>query len=72
MFEVLRKEYPRPQFERKAWLNLNGEWDFDFDDDNVGLKEGWFNSPKLCKKINVPFTFQCELSGINLKEFHDK
>lgn len=24
--EIPRKEYPRPQFERKAWLNLNGEW----------------------------------------------
>ena len=25
--EIPRKEYPRPQFERKTWLNLNGEWD---------------------------------------------
>ena len=21
-----RKEYPRPQFEREQWINLNGTW----------------------------------------------
>ena len=26
----MRQEYPNPQFERKNWQNLNGEWDFDF------------------------------------------
>ena len=26
-----RAEYPRPQFEREQWLNLNGTWTFDFD-----------------------------------------
>ena len=25
--------YPRPQLERKEWLNLNGEWQFLFDDE---------------------------------------
>ena len=34
-----RNEYPRPQFQRENWLNLNGEWHFAFDDKNVGLKE---------------------------------
>lgn len=26
------KDYPRPQFVRKEWQNLNGEWNFIFDD----------------------------------------
>ena len=26
-----RAEYPRPQFEREQWVNLNGTWTFDFD-----------------------------------------
>ena len=28
---VPRNEYPRPQFERTDWLNLNGEWTYAFD-----------------------------------------
>ena len=26
-----RHEHPKPQAERANWLNLNGEWDFEFD-----------------------------------------
>ena len=26
-----RAEYPRPQFERSEWVNLNGEWNFELD-----------------------------------------
>ena len=33
--EIPRKEYPRPQFERKAWLNLNVEWDYTIDIKNI-------------------------------------
>ncbi|GJM81230.1 hypothetical protein HMSSN139_37260 [Paenibacillus sp. HMSSN-139] len=33
------KDYPRPQFVRNEWMNLNGEWDFRFDDQNVGEAE---------------------------------
>jgi hypothetical protein len=37
-----RPEYPRPQFDRsERWLNLNGEWDFAPDPDDVGLDAGW-------------------------------
>ena len=30
---MYRKEYPRAQWVRKDWLNLNGTWDFCFDDE---------------------------------------
>ena len=69
---MLRSEYPRPQLVRENWLNLNGEWDFAFDDNNVGLKEKWYKvTQKLNQKIQVPFAFQTKLSGINDPDFHD-
>ena len=37
---VPRAEYPQPQFQRDAWLNLNGAWEFEFDDANAGLDQG--------------------------------
>lgn len=66
-----RPEYPRPQFERSAWLNLNGEWEFAFDDDNRGRELGWQYGLPLSQRIIVPFPYQCELSGINNKEVHE-
>ncbi|WP_409271216.1 glycoside hydrolase family 2 protein [Neobacillus sp. SCS-31] len=67
-----RPEYPRPQFVRKEWLNLNGEWDFAFDDENVGVREKWFNNgDAFNRKINVPFAYQSKLSGIHDSTFHD-
>lgn len=68
---MFRQEYPRPQFVRNEWLNLNGEWNFAFDDENVGLQNKWNTNPKFDKIINVPFTYQCEMSGINIQDFHD-
>ena len=72
---VPRPEYPRPQFIREdTWLNLNGEWDFAFDDLDIGLKERWYKKgafSKFDKKIIVPFCFQSILSGIGDNSFHD-
>ncbi|WP_200905950.1 sugar-binding domain-containing protein [Paenibacillus sp. IHB B 3415] len=67
-----RAEYPRPQFMRDNWVNLNGEWEFAFDDDNVGSREQWHlgNKP-LAQRIQVPFAFQSSLSGIADPGFHD-
>jgi beta-galactosidase/beta-glucuronidase len=68
---IPRNEYPRPQFERDCWLNLNGDWNFDFDDNNIGVREGWYSNPKLNQKITVPYTYQSKLSGVNNQDFHD-
>jgi beta-galactosidase/beta-glucuronidase len=59
-----RPEYPRPDFERQEWFNLNGEWDFEFDDANVGEKEQWYLKNGFSRKILVPYCFQSEQSGI--------
>ncbi|WP_062350002.1 glycoside hydrolase family 2 protein [Bacillus kwashiorkori] len=69
---MLRSEYPRPQFKRSEWLNLNGEWEFNFDDHNIGLKNGWYSGKELFEeKINVPFAYQTKLSGVHDTTFHD-
>ena len=72
---IPRPEYPRPQFVRdNNWINLNGEWDFGFDDANVGLKERWYkkgNLKNFDRKITVPFCFQSKLSGIEDNSFHE-
>ncbi|KAJ4989120.1 Beta-glucuronidase 1 [Stagonosporopsis vannaccii] len=36
-------EYPRPDFVRDGlnWKSLNGPWSFLFDDDDIGLMQGW-------------------------------
>lgn len=69
--EIARNEYPRPSFERETWMNLNGSWNFDFDDDNKGITEEWFNKPEFKQIITVPYTYQSKLSGINNQDFHD-
>ena len=58
------KDYPRPQFVRKDWLNLNGQWDFKFDDENKGEAEGWYVDLSATHEITVPFTYETEKSGI--------
>lgn len=64
------KDYPRPQFVRNEWMNLNGEWDFRFDDQNVGEAEKWQKQLAGTHKIKVPFTYETKASGIGLEEFH--
>jgi beta-galactosidase/beta-glucuronidase len=67
-----RMEYPRPQFVRKDWTCLNGEWEFEFDDERVGDDEMWYMADKaFSKRIQVPFAFQSKLSGIGDTDFHD-
>lgn len=68
---IPRAEYPRPQFQREQWLNLNGQWEFEFDDANVGLDENWASgSRKFSRTIVVPYSFESALSGIHDTSFH--
>ena len=36
-----RNEYPRPDFKREVWQNLNGIWEFGFDNSNEGEVLGY-------------------------------
>ncbi|NWQ39205.1 glycoside hydrolase family 2 [Bacillus sp. EB106-08-02-XG196] len=68
---IPRPEYPRPNFRRNEWLNLNGQWNFAFDDHNNGLREEWYVNHDYQQEITVPYAFQTQLSGIHTNEFHD-
>jgi len=71
--ELPRPEYPRPQFLRSKWLNLNGTWDFQFDDEDCGLEEQWhLGDHGFNRTILVPFTFESKKSGIGDCSFHER
>ncbi len=64
--EIPLAEHPRPDFQRPAWLNLNGRWQFEFDGGNVGLREQWFTAPEsFTRQITVPFPWGSRLSGVD-------
>ncbi len=49
-------EHPRPDFERAHWLNLNGQWDFEFDSLNKGVANQWHKgATKFSKKYKFHF-----------------
>lgn len=54
------QEYPRPQFVRKSYLNLNGWWNYAITKKN--RKPAAFDG-----EILVPFSPECALSGVNRK-----
>lgn len=63
-----RAEYPRPQFERSEWVNLNGEWSYELDLVNTGFDRKLFNSTGFADKIIVPFCPESKLSGVEHKD----
>ena len=64
------KDYPRPQFVRKEWKSLNGEWNFVFDDNDEGETKKYFKEFPMNKKIILPFTYETKLSGIEDESVH--
>ncbi len=62
----MRKEYPRPEIERKKWLNLNGEWAFEYNFDASKVEE--FLGKDLTEKIQVPYCPECKLSGHEIRD----
>ncbi len=64
-----RKEYPRPQFVRKGWMNLNGEWQFEIDHGGSGRSRGMVEKEKYDSKIIVPFCPESKLSGVGYTDF---
>ena len=64
-----RAEYPRPQFERSEWQNLNGEWSYTLDLASTGHERDYYNSNGFDGKIIVPFAPESKLSGVAHTEF---
>ena len=67
---VPRPEHPRPDFVRPDWLNLNGAWQFAFDEAGEGFEKEYQKPGQLLPRtIQVPFCHESELSGIHDKRF---
>ncbi len=68
----MKNTYPRPQFQRKQWQNLNGQWGFAFDDANEGLRDKWYTLDTLPGEtpITVPYCPQSRLSGLSDTKDH--
>ena len=66
-----RAEYPRPQFRRERWLNLNGPWSFSYDYGRSGFERGLAQSTGFDQEIIVPFCPESSLSGIAHTDFLD-
>ena len=67
--DVPRSEYPRPQFERERWMNLNGTWSYAFDFGQTGAERDFRNSKGFDGKITVPFCPESSLSGVQYTDF---
>lgn len=64
--------YPRPQMIRREWTDLSGQWDFAFDDADVGRREHWQRgaAKPFPHTITVPFPPESPASGIGDPSFH--
>lgn len=71
--ELPLPEYPRPQFERESWVNLNGKWNYtvescDFEAvQGLTEAESWTTRPiptAWTGEILVPFSIDAPLSGV--------
>jgi beta-galactosidase/beta-glucuronidase len=69
----LSGEYPRPQLVRREWAALDGPWQFAYDDDDVGVRDGWFepaSAGAYDRTIEVPYPPESPASGIGDTGFH--
>jgi len=69
--DAKRLLYPRPDCLREDFLDLCGQWSFEYDDLNQGEIEKWYIEKNYSKKINVPYVYQSEKSGINDQVDHE-
>lgn len=67
----VKPEYPRPQLVRDSYINLNGNWEFEFDN-SLSEKEKGIYKRHLKDKIIVPFCPESKLSGIEEKDYINK
>ncbi len=65
---IPKPEHPRPDWRRDQWTNLNGTWQFTFEENQDGEDAGWHQWPKTdveTRDILVPFPWESKLSGIH-------
>ena len=73
MHSIPRSEHPRPQFVRENWMNLNGQWEFQFDFGNSGMARKLYLNKNFAHgqigSITVPFCPESRLSGVGHTDF---
>lgn len=63
--------HPRPRVQREQWHDLNGQWQFAYDDADAGIGERWQDDAgRFDRTITVPFPPESEMSGIGDTGFH--
>src|SRR3954466_7363285 len=62
--------HPRPQLIRANWVELSGDWGFDYDDADTGLAQHWERDRAADRRIVVPFPPESPASGIGDTGFH--
>jgi len=60
--------YPRPQLVRRDWTNLNGQWQFTFDDEKRYRRPD--DLIEWTHEITIPFSPESQASGIGDTRFH--
>ena len=68
-YAIPRPEHPNPQWKRKSFVNLNGEWMFEIDRSVSGYDRNFHTASTLDGKIIVPFVPESSLSGVCDKDF---
>lgn len=78
---TMEEQYARPDFRRDAleWQCLNGEWDFRFDDNDIGLSQRWHKrgihsdceDESTKRTIQVLFVFQSKAPGVDDQTAHE-
>ncbi len=64
-----RVEHPNPQKRHSSFVNLNGQWEFEYDNCCVGKDKKYFEREHLDMTIEVPFCPESTLSGIGNTDF---
>ena len=65
-----RPEYPRPQWVRSDWLNLNGTWEYRTDRAVSGTdRKFYLTETDFSETVEVPFCRESKLSGIGDTDF---
>lgn len=67
---VALHNYPRPQLVRRDWTCLDGSWEFEYDDQGLGLREHWERPREFAQEIQVPFPPESSASGIGDPDNH--
>ena len=58
------EELPRAVLRPNSFILLDGEWDFEYDEQNKGLNENWFISHKYIDKANWPGSVESHIASL--------